>query len=158
MNEVRTRRTFLGSAACTGGCALLASATASLHGAEEAPKKTHDFEKLTFCCFECRPELCPLLEASLGNDLEYKKKEAEEWRKKYKRTFAVDEVFCFGCKTEFEKQGANIKACTVRACVVGKGLVSCAHCRDLAACQQSLWVNYPKFRERVLGIQKDVLG
>jgi hypothetical protein len=158
MIKTLSRRDFLGAAGCAGGCALLSSAAARVHGAQEASKKTYDFDKLTYCCYECKPEACPLLKASLGNDLEFKRKQAAQWSEKYKREFSPNEVFCFGCKVEAAKLGANVKACSVRACVIGKGLVSCAHCRELTTCKQPLWISYPKFRERVLGIQKDVLG
>jgi hypothetical protein len=159
MNAPNSRRTFLGTAACAGGCALLGALAKGADGEGQAPpKKSYDFDKLTYCCFACKPEQCPLLKASLNNDPEGKKQTAAEWREKYKREFKPEEVFCFGCKVEPVRLGFNVKNCDVRACVIGKGLVSCAHCRELATCQKALWVNYPKFREHVLGVQKDVLG
>jgi hypothetical protein len=38
------------------------------------------------------------------------------------------------------------------------GCALLAHCRELATCRRPRWVNDPKHRERVLEIQKDVLG
>ena len=166
------RRRFLGATFCAGGCALVGPLATRLTGAEQAPKpKILDFRKLTCCCYECKPEVCQLLKASLSNEerhqlspaqlrtLEEGKKKAQaNWRERFKREFSTDEVFCFGCKAEPAKLGYAVKACDVRACVIGKGLVSCAHCRELADCQRQLWVNYPKFREHVLGLQKQALG
>jgi hypothetical protein len=159
MNAPNSRRRFLGATACAGGCALLGSLAAAGEGEGQAPsKKSYDFDKLTYCCFECTPERCPLLKASLSGDLEARKDHISQWREKYKRQFKPEEVFCFGCKAEPAKLGFNVKACDVRTCVIAKGLTSCAHCRELVTCQRELWRKYPKFREHVLGIQKDVLG
>ena len=123
-------------------------------GRGEAP----DFEKLTYCCYECKPEQCPLLKASLANDLQVKQEFAAKWREKYGREFTAEEVFCFGCKVEPARQGYAVRSCDVRACVLEKKLVSCAHCRELADCKRALWLNYPDFRKAVLEIQKRVLG
>ena len=158
MTRSETRRRFLTTATCSGGC-LLAPALArrGLFGAE-GDTKPYDFDKLTYCCYECKPEQCPLLKASLANDAEGKKEIIAKWREKYGRDFTPDEVFCFGCKVEPARQGFAVRNCDVRACVVEKKLVSCAHCRELADCKRQLWVNYPKFREKVLEIQKQVLA
>jgi hypothetical protein len=158
MTKIQNRREFIG-AACGAGClALCASGLRAETPSGEGEKKKHDFAKLTYCCFECREDRCPLLKATLSNEVELKQREAAKWRERYGREFAADEVFCYGCKVEPAKQAYNTKACDVRACVIKKGLVSCAHCRELVECQRKLWVNYPKFREAVLAIQKDVLG
>jgi hypothetical protein len=158
MSRIQNRREFIEAGTLTSGCVLLGCLASRVRAADETPKKSYDFDELTYCCYECKAEQCPLLEASLGNDLEYKKGEAAKWREKYQREFSFDEVFCFGCKVESGRLGFNVKSCVVRACVLGKGLVSCAHCGELAACQKPLWTNYPKFREQVLGIQKDIRG
>ncbi len=159
MSTDQNRRDFLGTAACAGCCALLSSLTAPARGAESAgEKKAHDFDKLAYCCYECDRKRCSLLEASLTDDLEAKRKRAAFWREKLGREFTPAEVFCFGCKAEPERLGFNVKSCDVRQCVLEKKLISCAHCRALTDCSRKLWVDYPKFREQVLAIQKDVLG
>ncbi len=160
-SETRSRRSFLETTTLCGGC-LLAAGLASRAAAEEtaapAESKAPDFEKLTYCCYECDPKQCPLLKASLANDLEVKKEFAGKWKDRYGRDFTPEEVFCFGCKVEPARQGYAVRNCDVRACVLERKLVSCAHCPELAGCQRRLWVNYPKFREHVLGIQRQVLG
>jgi hypothetical protein len=160
MSKIQNRREFLGAAACTGSCLLLGSFVprAGAAPAKAEGEKTYDFDTLAYCCYECRPERCPIGKASLSNDLEEKKKIAVKWREKHGREFSAEEVFCFGCKVEPAKMGFNVKSCDVRACVLAKGIVSCAHCRDLEDCRRSLWINYPKFRDHVLAIQKNVLG
>lgn len=55
---------------------------------------------------------------------------------------------CGGCKTD------NSLTCTVKACVVAKGLPSCAHCSLLATCNKDLWINYPGQRSFALNKQK----
>jgi hypothetical protein len=157
MSPLQNRRDFLGTAACTGSCMLLACFTARTLGADATAdaKKTYDFDKLTYCCFECDRTQCPLLEASLSNDLEAKKKQAAVWREKFGREFSPEEVFCFGCKVEPARQGFAVKHCDARQCVIDKKLISCAHCPELKDCARKLWANYPKFREHVLAIQKE---
>ena len=150
------RRGFLGAAGILGGCVAVCPLARAARGADEAdppPETLPDFEKLTYCCFECTTELCPLLKASLENDLEYKREKAAEWKEKYGRDFPLEEVYCFGCKVEPACQGEGVKRCDARACVIDRKLVSCAHCDELPTCQRDLWVNFPAFRKHVLGIR-----
>jgi hypothetical protein len=161
MEKSTTRREFLEVAGMVGGCLACCPLARSANGADATPASETalpDFEKLTYCCYECSPKRCPLLKASLGNDLELKRKTAAEWKTKYGRDFSPEEVFCFGCKVEPARQGEMVKRCDVRACVIDRKLISCAHCGELATCPRRLWVDYPKFREHVLGIRKALLA
>ena len=160
MIPTKTRRGFLATTACSGAC-LLASAVVS-KGEEaskaEGQRTTLDFESLAYCTADCSPERCPFHKASLADDREFKAQVAAKWQKKLGRSVPLEEVFCFGCKVPPAKQGHGVKTCTVRACVVERKLVSCAHCPELATCQRELWTNYQDFRAKVLEIQKQVLG
>jgi hypothetical protein len=158
MREKIDRRGFLGAGVVGGSCVVLCPLARLARGADadEAdppPEKLPDFDQLTYCCFECTPEMCPLLKASLENDLEFKREQAAKWKKKYGRDFSLDEVFCFGCKVEPARQGEGVKRCSARVCVIERGLTSCAHCAELPTCQRNLWVDYPAFRKHVLGIR-----
>jgi hypothetical protein len=147
-----TRRQFLQVGGACGVCALCGGLARAGETGE------YDFEKLTYCCFECDPEKCPTLKATLEDDVEYKEKTAVEWSKRYEREVSADEVFCYGCRVPEDKMSLLVKRCDVRQCVLDKGLVSCAHCPDLATCQRNLWTSFPDFRKRVLEIQKKVLA
>ncbi len=57
---------------------------------------------------------------------------------------------CVGCRDD--NTGARL-TCTVRNCVIEKGLPSCAHCDKLATCDKELYVNYPGQRNYALNKQ-----
>jgi hypothetical protein len=128
-----------------------------------------DFSRLTYCCYECTPEQCPTLKATLANDTAAKAKQLEVWRDKQAdkvaawekekgRAMTVEDVFCYGCKEEGARLSPVAAQCTARACVIERKLVSCAHCDELETCQKELWVSFPKFRTHVLGIRKALLA
>lgn len=56
---------------------------------------------------------------------------------------------CGGCRAN------NSLTCTTRACAIAKGLLSCAHCSELANCNKELWINYPGQRQFALAKQKE---
>ncbi len=157
MMSTHSRRGFLATSACSCACLLAARAVSSQPEDQPGQPKL-DFDTLAYCCAVCTPEACPLYKASLSDDLEFKKKVAARWEVKLGRPVAPEEVFCFGCKVAPARQGPGVRACTVRPCVLERTRVSCAHCRELASCRKELWINYPDFREKVLKIQKNVLG
>jgi hypothetical protein len=118
-----------------------------------------DLKSLTYCGYKCTVE-CPLYKATIENNPELKKKAYEEfkWKEKFSLDFDAEKVFCYGCKPKDKPLSINVKACTVRKCVTGKGYDCCIECKELAACDKELWKNYPQFREKVLAIQKTFFG
>jgi hypothetical protein len=172
MTNMNSRRRFLGTAGVAGGCLmlcpLLQGDDAAASAATTAPALP-DFSKLTYCCYQCNPEQCPALKATLANDPDGKAKQLAEWREKQAakvaawekekgRPMTPEDVFCYGCKEEGDRLSPVAAQCTTRACVIERKLVSCAHCDELETCQKDLWVSYPKFREHVLGIRKALLA
>ena len=172
MTTTTSRRGFLEAAGVAGGCLVLCPLLRddeAVAGAATSTSALPDFSKLTYCCFECKPEQCPTLKATLANDPAGKAKQLEQWREKQPakvaawekakgRAMTADDVFCHGCREEGDRLGPVAQGCTTRACVIERKLVSCAHCDELETCQKELWVNYPKFREQVLGIRKALLA
>ena len=82
MTRTTSRRRFLETAGVAGGCLTLRPL---LRGDEAVVGATStsalpDFTKLTYCCYECRPEQCPTLKATLANDPAAKAKQLEQWR------------------------------------------------------------------------------
>jgi hypothetical protein len=106
-------------------------------------------ERMGYCCAECTPEKC----AWLGNDMEFKRKKALELSEKLGRKIAPEEITCSRCRIAANLTPEAIKGCAIRQCVVGKGLLSCAHCPDLAKCTRA----NPVTRDRALAIQRVVL-
>jgi hypothetical protein len=118
-----------------------------------------DPKKLEYCGYKC-PADCPLKKGTLENNLELKKKayEAFKFKEKYGVDFDADKVFCYGCKVQDKPLGLNVKACTVRTCVIGKGYDCCIQCEGLAKCDKELWTSFPDFRKAVIEMQKRYLS
>jgi hypothetical protein len=135
------------------GCAVLYGN--SLFAQDPVKLKKEDLKGLTYCGYKCTVE-CPTYKATIENNTELKKKVYEDakWKEKFGIEFDPDKVFCFGCKVKDKPLGLNVKSCTVRSCVIEKGLDCCIECTGLAACDKKLWKSYPDFKEKVLGFQK----
>jgi hypothetical protein len=172
MTTKTSRRRFLESASVAGGCLMvcpLLRGDEAAGGAATSTPALPDFSKLTYCCYECKPEQCPTLRATLASDPAGKAKQLEQWREKQPakvaawertkgRAMTADDVFCYGCREEGERLSPVAQQCTARACVIERKLVSCAHCGELGNCKKELWVNFPRFHEQVLGIRRALLA
>ncbi len=147
-------------------CTQLASAGCVLCAfpllAEEDKKKEDtllDLSQYTYCGYQCKPD-CPLLKATLENDIEAKKKVYEEWKMKENNGIEFDPeiVSCWGCKVKEEKMSLIVKKCTIRPCAMEKKLESCIQCPDLKTCDQGLWKNFPDFKKNVEKMQEQYLS
>jgi len=154
------RRDFVAKCLKAGaaGCALFYGN--SIFAQETGKKiKKQDLKNLTYCGFTCTSE-CTLYKATIENSLELRKKAYEEfkWKEKFNIDFDAEKVFCYGCKPADKPLSINVKACTVRKCVTGKGYDCCIECKELTACDKELWKNFPKFKEKVIEAQKNFSG
>ena len=153
MKKEFKRRDFI--ATCFGaGVACCALSRGTFLSAQDQDKKP-DPKNLEYCGYKCTDD-CPLKKGTLENNLELKKKAYADFqfREKYGIEFDEKQVFCYGCKTEGKPLSLPVKACTVRACVIEKGLDCCIQCDGLAKCDKELWTRFPKFRETVIEMQK----
>jgi len=132
VSENVDRRSFLGRGVLVGGC-VAACPFLLRQSARAAGRYTFD-ETMGYCCAECTPEKC----AFLSHDPEVKRKKAEELTKKLGRPIAPEDVHCSKCRIPDAQAYDAIRACPIRQCVIGKGLVSCAHCPDLDACEKGV--------------------
>lgn len=165
MKENLNRREFLkkGSMVGMSCCALMLGAKLPANAgypqsSEETKKEPLDPKKLNYCGYKC-PADCPFLKASVENNAELKKKAYDMW--KIKERFGIDfdpeKIFCFGCKTTGRPVGVVLKNCDVRTCVMEKKLDCCIECTELTACEKDLWKRFPKFKEKVIAMQKEYL-
>jgi hypothetical protein len=158
MKTVLRRRDFVSKCFKAGaaGCALLYGNP--LFAQDSVKLKKEDLKNLTYCCYRCTTE-CPTYKATIENNAELKKKAFEnaKWKEKYGIDFDPDKFFCYGCKPKDKPLSINVKACTVRTCVIEKGFECCIECTGLAACDKQLWKNYPDFKAKVLEAQKAYL-
>ncbi len=154
MKNNLTRRHFLvqGSQAGVSCCLLMyGSELLAFTGShDEIP----DLKELTYCGFKCTME-CALLKGTLNNDEDLKKKAYEDWgmKERFGMDFDPEQVFCYGCKNEEQVKGSAVKKCTVRACAIEKEHECCIQCKELADCDEELWMGFPQFREKVLEMQ-----
>lgn len=143
---------FKAGAACvvlSGSDNLLAMSVLQNQDTKPDPKN------LEYCGFKC-PPTCNLKKATLENNVELKRKAYAEFKfkEKYNVDFDEKKVFCYGCKISDKPLSINVKACTVRQCVINKGFDSCIQCDNLVKCDKQLWTEFPKFKESVIGLQK----
>ena len=108
----------------------------------------------TYCGFTCKKN-CSWLMASLNNDTEGMRKQADKWSKtNQKPTIPDGQTFCFGCKPIEKPKGYIVKVCDVRKCAVEKNMETCIACDNLASCDKDLWKRFPKFRKSLVEKQK----
>ncbi len=152
MEMNQSRRAFIGTGALAGGCLLLCPLAKHLRAAEAQATPEHYVfdETMGYCCAECTKEKCKWL----GNDMEFKAEKARELSEKLGKTIKPEQITCSRCRIPEKLTPEVIARCPIRVCVVGKGLLSCAHCRELATCQRA----NPITRDRALAIQRAVLG
>jgi hypothetical protein len=136
------------------GCALLYGNSLLAQDPVKKLQKS-DLKGLTYCGFKCTT-MCTLYKATIENDVELKKKAFQEfkWKEKFNIDFNADKVFCYGCKVTDKELSINVKACTVRKCILGKGYDCCIECDGLATCDKELWKNFPSFKSRIIEMQK----
>jgi hypothetical protein len=156
MKKEFNRRKFVSGCFKAGTACIILSGGKTLFatGAYGWQDEKPDPKKLEYCGYKC-PAECPLKKATLENNLELRRKAYAEFnfKDKYKVDFDAGKVFCYGCKTEDKPVSIPAKACTVRQCVINKGLDCCIQCDNLAKCDKELWKEFPKLREHVLGLQ-----
>jgi len=152
------RRDFIIKGACAGiSCCLFLSGAKpfKLYGTSMPDKEKPDPKKLNYCGYLC-PDNCQFLKATLENNAELKKEAFKLWQieERFGIKFSADEIFCYGCKTKDKPDGVVLVNCTVRSCVISKGLECCIECGELAACNKDLWERFPEFKKTVLEMQK----
>lgn len=143
-------------------CCAMTQWSNLLHGdSEEKPNSPIDeyiekvSQEMTYCAYRCTKE-CDWLMASLQNDTEAMKEQAEGWSKRHNnQKIPEDQMFCFGCKPVDKPLGYIVKQCMVRQCAIEKKYETCIECSDLATCDKALWTNYPGHRDYVLKLQKE---
>ena len=153
MTNQINRRKFAATTS-VAGCALLLS---GFKGFAHLQNQIPDPKKLNYCGYTC-PKDCVVLEASVKNDVELKKKAYETWEMKERfgvAEFDAEKIFCFGCKTTDKPVGIRLQKCDVRNCAIDKKLDSCIECKELSACEKDLWKKFPDFKNAVIKMQSE---
>lgn len=143
-----------GSQAGISCCLLFCSG--KLLAIPATPDDLPDLKKLTYCGYQCSME-CILLKGTVNDDAELKKQAYQEWGMKETMGIEFDpvKIFCHGCKNDEQALGPVVTKCTVRTCTKEKEHECCVQCKELADCDEELWMKFPQFREKVLEMQKE---
>lgn len=81
-------------------------------------------ENISFCGINC--EKCPVYVATIDGSLEKKQVVSREWGELYDRTFSVDEMICYGCKSDI--RFFLCSKCDIESCNRDKGIGACRSC------------------------------
>ena len=154
MNKKTDRRKFIKKSSSLGVACCVLPALSNLSFAMHDDKP--DLTKRTYCGYRCTIKDCKLLRGTKENNIALKKESYTEgkWKEKYGIDFSDKDVFCHGCKPEDNNLPINIKQCTVRECALSKNIEACIECKELTDCNKELWVDFPKFKQRVLKLQE----
>jgi hypothetical protein len=160
-NELK-RREFLTSCYRAGMacCAMMVSQKlVSGHDLNFKEENKINPKKLNYCGYKC-PASCSLLKATVENNIELKKKAYESFKikEKFGIEFDQEKVFCWGCKTLDKPVGITVNGCTVRNCAISKKIDCCIECNELRACKKELWEAFPKFKAKMVELQKKYLS
>ncbi|MDF2988694.1 MAG: hypothetical protein K0R50_4204 [Eubacterium sp.] len=89
-------------------------------------------EKLVaYCGINCAT--CPLYIATKTEDISMKRELAEKWEKIYNRSFNIEDMKCFGCKSG--KKFFLSDKCNITQCNNNKGIHTCKQCAN-SPCQR----------------------
>jgi hypothetical protein len=149
------RRDFLAGCFKASAASIVLAGSNSLPGMDMMQDEKPDPKQLEYCGYKC-PADCLLRKATAENNPELKKKAYEDFKfkEKYKVDFDADKVFCYSCKVKDKPLGLPVSSCTVRQCVISKGLDCCIQCDTLAKCDKQLWKEFPRLKDHVLDLQK----
>ena len=96
-------------------------------------------ENIAYCGLNC--DECPAKLAKLNDDDALRAKMQQEWGSD-DYPLSKDDINCDGCKT---KGGLHFKfcgSCTVRKCASGRGVDTCAHCKDYGCEILESWLSH----------------
>ena len=87
-----------------------------------------------FCGLNC--EKCEARKATLNDDEELRVRVAREWSELNHVTITPEMINCTGCRTPGAKTPYCEYLCPIRQCAAGKGIETCASCREMAECEK----------------------
>jgi hypothetical protein len=99
------------------------------------------------CGIDC--EVCDAYIATQNDDIELKKKLAEDYKKNFNKEIALADLDCDGCISNVRHIGF-CEVCKIRACARDKGYVTCAEC-DSFPCETGsfIWTAESKSRAKL---------
>lgn len=83
-------------------------------------------DNVAYCGIICTE--CPLYIATQKNDFEMKKKIQSEYEELYHRPFDLEDIKCYGCKSD--KKFFLSNKCNITPCNKNKGIDTCSQCNN----------------------------
>ena len=83
---------------------------------------------IAYCGLECTS--CEAFLATAANDDDLRAKVAKEWAETYNAPIAPEHINCTGCHSTGAKIHYCEHLCEIRKCARGRGVATCAKCRD----------------------------
>lgn len=79
------------------------------------------------CGIDC--QICDAYKATQANDTELFKKLQENYKQKFNKVIALEDLYCDGCPSDGRQIGF-CAVCEIRKCAYGRGYTTCAECND----------------------------
>jgi hypothetical protein len=91
-------------------------------------------KKMSGCCgIPCNE--CPAFIALKTNDDALREKTAQEWSQRYSTSFSKEMINCSGCTNKKGPHIGHCGVCSIRNCVLKKGLKKCVSCEEFKFCE-----------------------
>ena len=106
---------------------------------------------IAYCGVECTK--CMAFIATKENNDELRRKQAEEWSKKFNQTITPESINCDGCLST-GRHVSYCSMCDIKKCCIEKKIENCAFCDDYA-CEklEKVLSMEPSCRERLDNIR-----
>lgn len=88
--------------------------------------KSSDERNIAYCGIDCLK--CPVYIATITDNSELKHSVMQDWGKLYKREFTVEEIYCYGCRSE--QLFILCSRCDIKPCNLKRGIEQCEQCCD----------------------------
>ncbi len=111
---------------------------------------------LGFCGLDCNK--CPIFLATIKNDIDLKKKIANEWPQLNKmyldKGLTAENMVCYGCKSH-NTLFLGCQNCQIRNCCLEKNYDNCAICDDFNTCEmiKTFFTQYKAAEENLKNIE-----
>ena len=91
-------------------------------------------ELIAYCGLDC--EACEARIATVSKDDALRNRVAKKWSELNGVEITPEMINCDGCRVGGRKTPYCESLCPIRQCALGKGVVTCGDCTDMAVCEK----------------------
>jgi hypothetical protein len=95
---------------------------------------------IAYCGLVCTG--CPAYVATQAGDMEALQRVAAQWSEEFDAAIAAADCLCDGCTSSSQRLSSYCGECQVRACAIGRSVVTCAHCHDYGCDKITAFFNF----------------